>query len=75
MIENLQGLIAAKERQMGTKIVEPEIDKEKPEEITEIMKLLFTYVQKSITQLNEEITIIKDQQQKILEILKKNDKE
>ena len=69
-IQNLQQLIAARERQQGgkmTDIKEPVTNKN--DEVVEIMKLLFEYLRQSVAQINQDIGIIKQQQQEILEKL------
>ena len=78
-IDNLEGLIKARERQMGSPMLD-ERESQEPEaksdsEVLEIMKLLFTYIKQSIGQLHEEITTIKTGQEKILTMLKEEDKE
>lgn len=77
-VQNLESLIKAKEKQMGINITE-EDEEQKPEidenEVMEVLKLIFEYMKQSIGNLNKEITNIKQQQEKILEELKKQSKE
>ncbi len=70
-IPNLQQIIAARERQMGGRMTEPKEEKpqERSEEVVEIMKLLFEFVRQQVGQINNDINIIKQQQQKILDKL------
>jgi hypothetical protein len=69
-IENLQSLIDAKEKQMGVHIREE--DKEEPSQ-SEIMKLLFQYVKESMDELRTEIAKIQQKQQKILDVVRKEE--
>lgn len=77
-IEDLENLIKARERQMGGKMLDVE-DTPAPEnqdtEVLQIMKLLFAYVKQTVGDMNREIITIQQQQQKILEIIEKKDKE
>lgn len=71
-IKNLQSIIKAREAQHG----QPMTEKSQPEsnETTEILRLIFAYIKQTmgelninIAQMNQEINIIKIQQQKILD--------
>ena len=77
-IQNLQSIIKAREIQQGRPMVEeeqpPQVD-----ETTEILRLMFAYLKKTfgeinlnITQMNQEINIIKIQQQKIIDTYTKD---
>lgn len=80
-IDDLENLIRAKENQMGIKITEETQQKEDQNspkdngEVVEIMKLLFEYLKKSVGSIKGEIATIKEQQQKILEIIDEKEKE
>lgn len=77
-IEDLNNLIKARERQMGKPMLDLEetvVKEKKSEEVTEIMKLLFTYIKETTSSINSEIIKIREQQEKILNILEKKDKE
>jgi len=77
-IQNLQNIIKAREIQQGR----PMTEEERPsqvDETTEILRLMFAYLKKTfgeinsnITQMNQEINIIKIQQQKIIDIYTKD---
>lgn len=76
MIANLQQLIEARDKQMGGKMIEttePAQEEQKTDsgnkEVVETMKLLFTYIRQTMGQINQDINIIKQQQQEILKKL------
>jgi len=72
MIENLQKIIQARDKQFGGNMLENKTD-DKNNEMTDILKLLFTYMKESFEKLNYDINIIKLQQEEILN--KNKDKE
>lgn len=78
-IDNLEQLIQARDQQMGGNMLNREESAKEPKnqngEILEIMKLLFTYFKETAAALNSEIITIRQQQEKILEILEKKDEE
>ena len=74
-IQNLQSIIKAREVQQGHAMVEEprQEGQSQNDETTEILRLMFAYLKKTfgeinvnIAQMNQEINIIKIQQQKIL---------
>lgn len=69
MIQNLQELIQARDKQLGGNMLENKTG-DKNGEITEILKLLFTYMKESFEKLDHDINIVKTQQEEILNKLK-----
>jgi len=69
MIQNLEALIQARDKQLGGNMLENKVG-DKNNEITEILKLLFTYMKESFEKIDQDINIIKIQQKEILDKLK-----
>jgi len=67
-IQNLQQLIEARQRQMGGRMIDGPVENpvDHNDEIVEIMKMLFDYTRQQFGQINNDINIIKKQQQEIL---------
>ncbi len=69
MIQNLQELIQARDKQLGGNMLENKPG-DKNSEMADILKLLFTYMKESFEKLNHDNKIIKAQQEEILNRLK-----
>jgi len=69
MIQNLQELIQARDKQLGGNMLENKSG-DKNSEMADILKLLFTYMKESFEKLDHDNKIIKAQQEEILNRLK-----
>lgn len=69
MIQNLQELIQARDKQLGGNMLENKPN-DKNSEMVDILKLLFTYMKESFKKLDHDNKIIKAQQEEILNRLK-----
>lgn len=69
MIQNLQELIQARDRQHGGNMLDNKTT-DKNSEMVDILKLLFTYMKESFEKLDHDNKIIITQQEEILNKLK-----